>query len=64
MASKEYRVLETSFINGRLVQAGEKVEFDGKPGANLEPIKAEKKAKDEKPGADQQPEDNASDPVI
>lgn len=44
-----YRVLEKSFINNSVVEAGEEVEYDGEPGRNLELIepetkKAEKKA--------------------
>lgn len=35
----KYRVLEKSFIGGRIVEEGEVIEFDGKAGNNLEPIK-------------------------
>jgi len=37
-----FRVLETSYINDRVVEAGDIVEIDDKtckPGANLEPVK-------------------------
>lgn len=57
MANKKYLVLETSFINGRLVQPGDVVEFNGDAGSNLELVKAEKKSKDDKQGSDKQPED-------
>lgn len=33
-----YKVLATSFIEGRIVEEGEEVEFDHDPGHNLEPI--------------------------
>jgi hypothetical protein len=39
----QYRVLSKSFINNRIVEEGETVEFDGKAGSNLELIKAGKK---------------------
>ncbi len=44
-----YRVLEKSFINNSVVEAGTEVDYDGEPGFNLELIepgkkKAEKKA--------------------
>lgn len=43
-----YRVLETSYIGERIVEAGAEVEYDGRPGKNLEPIdKAAEKAKRE-----------------
>ncbi len=38
----KYRVLALSYINNALVQPGEVVEYDGKPGANLELMKGEK----------------------
>lgn len=34
----KYRVLELSFINERLVQPGEEIDFNGDPGSNLEPL--------------------------
>lgn len=37
----KYRVLELSFINERLVQPGEQIEFSGDPGPNLEPLDAD-----------------------
>lgn len=33
-----YRVLERSWIGGRIVEPGELVDFTGEPGANLERI--------------------------
>lgn len=35
----QYRVLEKSFIGGRIIEAGEIVEYDGEAAGNLEPIK-------------------------
>jgi hypothetical protein len=40
MAAKQYRVLKRSFINDRLVEPGEIVVYDGKPGSNLEAVDA------------------------
>jgi hypothetical protein len=40
----KYEVLRTSHINGRVVNAGEVVEFDGVPGRFLKPINAEAKS--------------------
>lgn len=37
-----YKVLTKSFINGSIVEEGEFVDYDGKPGSNLELVKAEK----------------------
>lgn len=34
----KYRVLEMSFIDARLIPAGEEIEFAGDPGPNLEPL--------------------------
>ncbi len=34
----KYRVKEKSFINNILCEAGEEIEFDGIPHANLEPL--------------------------
>lgn len=34
----KYRVLEMSFINDRIVQAGEEIEYAGDPSDNLEPL--------------------------
>lgn len=34
----KYRVLVKSFINNAIVEAGELVDYDGKPGSNLELI--------------------------
>ncbi len=59
----QYRVKETSFINNKLVQAGDIVEYDGKPGKNLEPIKSGKgkKAEAEAETEGTQPETPAED---
>ena len=37
----KYKVLERSYIGERLVEKDELVEYDGKPGNNLEPTDAE-----------------------
>lgn len=34
----KYRVLETSFIDNKLVQPGDEIEYDGEASANLELI--------------------------
>jgi hypothetical protein len=40
-----YKVLEKSYINNRIVEAGEEVDYDGLPSGNLEPLdKAGQKA--------------------
>ena len=33
-----YRVLETTFMNGRILKEGDEVDYEGEPGSNLEPI--------------------------
>ena len=38
-----YRVLEKSFINNSVVEAGAEVEYDGEPSSTLELIDAPKK---------------------
>ena len=40
----KFRVTEVSFINNQIVQPGDTVDFDGLPGANLEPIDKPAKA--------------------
>lgn len=40
----KYKVLNESFINGRLVSPGTVVDFKGVPGSNLEPMDADAKA--------------------
>lgn len=40
----KYRVLQTSFIDNKLVHEGEIVEYDGEASHNLELIEPEKKA--------------------
>lgn len=48
---KSYRVLKKSFIGGSLRQVGEIVDFDGKPGSNLELIggKSERRSRGAEP---------------
>jgi hypothetical protein len=41
----QYKVLQKSFINNNIVEEGEIVEYDGKPGTNLEPMKSKRSAK-------------------
>jgi hypothetical protein len=43
--TKKYRVLAKSFIGNGIREEGDIVEFDGKPGANLELIQEEKPSK-------------------
>lgn len=38
----KYKVLAKSFINNSIVEEGEIVDYDGKPGSNLERIKDDK----------------------
>lgn len=60
----KYRVLAVSFINNALVQAGEVVDYDGKPGSALELIeddKPEVKAKGKGKGAAPAASDTGSD---
>jgi hypothetical protein len=52
-----YKVLQQSFVNGRLVSEGELVEYDGDVHDNLELVKKGSKAK---PDADPDPEMNQS----
>lgn len=50
----KYRVLTKSFINNTIVEAGDVVEYDGKPGSNLELVEGDKpeaKAKGKGKGA-------------
>lgn len=35
-----YKLLEKSYIGGRLEEAGTEVDYDGEPGENLEPLDA------------------------
>lgn len=41
--AKKYRVLTKSFINNAIREEGDIVEYDGKPGSNLELVGAEDK---------------------
>ena len=43
-----YRVLTTSFINNSIQQEGVVVEYDGKPGSNLELIEDDDKPEPQK----------------
>lgn len=38
----KYRTLSKSYINSAIVEAGEIVEYDGKPGSNLELVEGDK----------------------
>lgn len=51
----KYRVLQTSFIDNRLVHEGEIIEYDGDAGHNLELIEPEKKAGSKKRNDDAPP---------
>lgn len=56
----QYKVLQKSYINNRIVEEGEIVEYDGKPGTNLELIKQKRGVKPDNaqqvPEADQNTE--------
>ena len=41
----QYKVLQKSFINNNIVEEGEIVEYEGKPGANLELLKSKRSPK-------------------
>lgn len=49
----QYKVLAKSFINNTIVEEGDTVEYDGKPGTNLELIETYKPAKAGKKGSKQ-----------
>lgn len=57
-----YRVLVRSYINNAIREEGDVVEYDGRPGSNLELIKAPKEAKAQKAEA-AKPADGAADLV-
>lgn len=62
----KYRVLTTSHIHNAIVEAGEIVEYDGKPGSNLELVEADKpegKGKGKAKGAVSADADSGSDLV-
>ena len=44
----KYKVLAQSFINNTIVEVGEVVEYDGRPGTNLELIEPKKPAQPER----------------
>lgn len=48
----QYRVTERSFINNQLAETDAVVEYDGKPGPNLEPMDASAEAASEAAGAE------------
>lgn len=52
-----YRVLETSYIGDRIVNAGDEINFDGVPGKSLEP--ADDAARKAKAAADSDAPDEA-----
>ena len=41
----QYRVVQKSFINNRIVEEGEVIDYDGEASDNLEPLKPAKKGK-------------------
>lgn len=55
----KFKVLEKSFINNAIVEAGEVVEYDGDPGPNLELVKEPAKGKGKTAAADK-PDGDAS----
>jgi hypothetical protein len=60
----KYRVLTKSYINSSIVEAGETIDYDGKPGSNLELVeddKPEAKAKGKGKGAAPAASDTGSD---
>lgn len=52
-----YRVLEKSFINNRLVQPGEEIDYDGEASANLQRLGAglEEAKPEKRPGKGKEP---------
>lgn len=59
----QYRVLTKSFINNSVYEEGAIVEYDGKPGSNLELVKDEsepQKGKGKKGAAASAPDDAAN----
>jgi hypothetical protein len=54
----KYKVLTKSFINDRIVEEGDVVDYDGVAGPNLEPVKGKKAAQ---AAADSPEESGASD---
>lgn len=57
----QYRVLAKSFINDRIVEEGDIVDYDGETSDNLEPVKG--KAKKADPATDPAP-DSGTDPLV
>jgi hypothetical protein len=57
----QYRVLAKSFINGKIVDEGDIVEYDGEIASNLEPVKGKGKATKAEP--EQEPEQQ-NDPLV
>ena len=53
----QYRVLQKSFLGGRIVEEGEVIEFDGEAHeSNLEPVKDKPKTKRQQSAADIDPD--------
>ena len=52
---KKYTVIEKSFINNKLCEPGEIVDYDGEASSNLQPIEEEVKS-EPKPKGKNQPE--------
>lgn len=59
----KYHVLAKSFINNTIHEVGDVVEYDGKPGSNLELIAEEKPEVAPKKGAAGKPRDDGKDLV-
>lgn len=58
----QYKVLERSWINNRLVEPGEVIEYAGRAGSNLEPLDKKSK-KTEATSASSSPDDSDSSPL-
>jgi len=59
-----YLVLAKSFINNTIVEEGEVVEYDGKPGSNLELVKATKSKTEAKAESKSESKDSAANNVF
>lgn len=49
----KYRVLEQSFIDNKIVEAGTEIEYDGFPGPNLRALDSDARAAEEQVPADE-----------
>jgi len=58
----KYHVLEKSYINNRIVEAGEIVEYDGTPGGNLSLVEPELQGNKAK--APKQPAEKPADGLV